>query len=193
MGHWTVNQAGKSIVLIGMMGAGKSSVGRCLQRRTQFALLDTDEIVASKFGLSIPEIFSKYGEQVFREAETEALREMGPDKQTIVVTGGGIVLCEDNLDFLKRLGVVVWLHGKEETLFERAARSGNRPLLQRGNSREAFTRMLQARLPLYAKVANIRVDTSVLTDEEVTVAILSKLGKLGRNWRPGSPIPATAG
>ncbi len=192
MGHWTVNQAGKSIVLIGMMGAGKSSVGRSLQRRTQFALLDTDEIVASKFGLSIPEIFSKYGEQVFREAETQALREMAPDKQTVVVTGGGIVLCEDNLDFLKRLGVVVWLDGKEETLFERAARSGNRPLLQRGNPREVFAQILQARLPLYAKVANIRVDTSVLTDEEVAVAILSKLGKLGRNWRPGSTIPATA-
>jgi len=193
MGHWTVNQAGKSIVLIGMMGAGKSSVGRCLQRRTQFALLDTDEIVASKFGLSIPEIFSKYGEQVFREAETQALREMAPDKQTIIVTGGGIVLCEDNLDFLKRLGVVVWLDSKEETLFERVARSGNRPLLQRGNPREVFAQILQARLPLYAKVANIRVDTSVLTDEEVAVAIFSKLGKLGRNWRPGSPIPATAG
>ncbi len=192
MGHWTVNQAGKSIVLIGMMGAGKSSVGRSLQRRTQFALLDTDEIVASKFGLSIPEIFSKYGEQVFREAETQALREMAPDKQTVVVTGGGIVLGEDNLDFLKRLGVVVWLDGKEETLFERAARSGNRPLLQRGNPREVFAQILQARLPLYAKVANIRVDTSVLTDEEVAVAILSKLGKLGRNWRPGSTIPATA-
>ena len=192
MGHWTVNQAGKSIVLIGMMGAGKSSVGRCLQRRTQFALLDTDEIVASKFGLSIPEIFSKYGEQVFREAETQALREMAPDKQTIIVTGGGIVLCEDNLDFLKRLGVVVWLDSKEETLFERVARSGNRPLLQRGNPREVFAQILQARLPLYAKVANIRVDTSVLTDEEIAVAILSKLGKLGRNLRPGSPIPATA-
>ena len=192
MGHWTVNQAGKSIVLIGMMGAGKSSVGRSLQRRTQFALLDTDEIVASKFGLSIPEIFSKYGEQVFREAETQALREIAHDKQTIIVTGGGIVLCEDNLDFLKRLGVVVWLDSKEETLFERVARSGNRPLLQRGNPREVFAQILQARLPLYAKVANIRVDTSVLTDEEIAVAILSKLGKLGRNWRPGSTIPATA-
>src|SRR6266496_1372644 len=192
MGHWTVNQAGKSIILIGMMGAGKSSVGCSLQRRTQFALLDTDEIVASKFGLSIPEIFSKYGEQVFREAETQALREMAPDKQTVVVTGGGIVLGEDNLDFLKRLGVVVWLDGKEETLFERAARSGNRPLLQRGNPRDVFAQILQARLPLYAKVTNIRVDTSVLTDEEVAVAILSKIGKLCSKWRPGSTIPATA-
>src|SRR5437773_9528606 len=127
MGHWTVNQAGKSIVLIGMMGAGKSSVGRCLQRRTQFALLDTDEIVASKFGISIPEIFSKYGEQVFRETETQALREMTPAKQAIIVTGGGIVLREQTIAFLERLGVVEWLDGNEETLFERASRSVNRP------------------------------------------------------------------
>src|SRR2546429_8878715 len=127
MGHWTVNQAGKSIVLIGMMGAGKSSVGRCLQRRTQFALLDTDEIVASKFGLSIPEIFSKYGEQIFCEAENQALREMAPDKQTIIVTGGGIVLCEGNLDFLKRLGVVGGVGGKGGNPFRPAARSGEPP------------------------------------------------------------------
>src|SRR5437867_12062608 len=135
MGHWTVNQAGKSIVLIGMMGAGKSSVGRCLQRRTQFALLDTDEIVASKFGLSIPEIFSKYGEQVFREIETQALREMAPAKQTIIVTGGGIVVRKENMDLLKQLGIVVWLDCNEETLFERARRSGNRPLLRAENPR----------------------------------------------------------
>src|SRR6267378_2474436 len=99
MRYCPVNQAGKSIVLIGMMGAGKSSVGYCLQRRTKLALLDTDEIVASKFGISIPEIFSKYGEQAFREAETEALRQLAPAKQTIIVTGGGIVLREENVNF----------------------------------------------------------------------------------------------
>ena len=187
-----MNCRGKSIVLIGMMGAGKSSVGHCLRRRTNFSLLDTDEIVTSKFGISIPEIFSKYGEQVFRETETQALREMASAKQTIIVTGGGIVLREENVDFLKRLGVVVWLDGKEETLFKRASRSGNRPLLHGENPREAFGRMLQARLPLYAKVANIRVDTSVLTDEEVAVAILSKLRTVGRNPGPGSPILTTA-
>jgi len=69
-----VNSGGKSVVLIGMMGAGKSSVGRCLQRRTKLTLLDTDEIVASKFGMSIHEIFSKYGEHAFRETETQANR-----------------------------------------------------------------------------------------------------------------------
>jgi shikimate kinase len=196
-----VNQPGKSIVLIGMMGAGKSCVGRCLQQRTKLGLVDTDDIVASKFGISIPEIFSKYGEQDFREAETQALRELAPAKPTIVVTGGGIVLRERNVDFLKRLGVIVWLDGNEKTLFERASRARTRPLLQGENPRKTFTQLLQLRLPLYAKVAHIRVDTSVLTDEEVTVAILSKLRKLGRNWRVESstfaeatadkPVPAT--
>ena len=175
-----------------MMGAGKSSVGCCLQRRTKLALLDTDEIVASKFGISISKIFSKYGEQAFREAETQTLRELAPAKQTIIVTGGGIVLREENVNFLKRLGIVVWLDGNEETLFKRASRSGNRPLLLRENPPEAFARMLQARLPLYAKIANIRVDTSVLTEEEVAVAILSKLRKIVRKWRVQSPIQAVS-
>src|SRR5205814_5170472 len=71
--YWLVNRAGKSIVLIGMMGAGKSSVGRCLQQRTGLVLRDTDQIVGEKFGRSISEIFSKYGEKRFREAECEAL------------------------------------------------------------------------------------------------------------------------
>jgi len=201
MRYWPVDQPGKSIVLIGMMGAGKSCVGRCLQRRTKLALVDTDHIVASKFRISISEIFSKYGEQGFREAETQTLGELALAKQTIIVTGGGIVLREKNVDFLKRLGVIVWLDSNEETLFERASRARTRPLLQGENPREAFMQLLQQRLPLYAKVAHIRIDTSVLTDEEVAVAILSKLRKLGRNLRAGSsvfseatadkPIPAT--
>jgi shikimate kinase len=181
MRYWSVNQPGKSIVLIGMMGAGKSCVGRCLQQRTKLALIDTDDAVALKFGISIPEIFSKHGEQAFREAETQVLRELAPAKPAIIVTGGGIVLREKNVDFLKRLGVIVWLHGNEETLFERASRARTRPLLQGENPRGAFARTLQARLPLYAKVAHIRVDTSALTDEEVAVAILTKLEKFGRN------------
>ncbi len=106
MRYWSVNPRGKSIVLIGMMGAGKSCVGRCLQRRTKLALVDTDDIVASKFGISIPEIFSKYGEQGFREAETQALRELAPAKPTIIVTGGGIVLRANECRFLE----TAWRH-----------------------------------------------------------------------------------
>jgi shikimate kinase len=180
-----VNQTDRSIVLIGMMGAGKSAVGRCLQRRAMLALLDIDDMVVSKFGISIPKIFSKHGEQGFREVEAQVLRELAETKRAVIVTGGGIVLREENLELLRHLGVVVWLAGNEETLFERASRSGNRPLLQRENPREAFAQMLRARLPLYARVAHMRIDTSVLTDEEVAVAILSKLRNLGRNSKVG--------
>jgi shikimate kinase len=172
-----------------MMGAGKSSVGRCLHRRTGLALLDTDQIVAVKFGLSIPKIFSRYGEQAFREAETEALRRLAGSKQMIVVTGGGIVLHEENIEILKRLGVIVWLDGDDEILYERASKKKDRPLLRTKTPREAFSRILRARKPVYAKIADIRVDTSVLTDEEVAVAILSKLRRL--NPKPGSSILAT--
>jgi len=187
-----VNQAGESIVLVGMMGAGKSSVGRCLQKRTRLDLLDTDDIVVSKFGLSIPQIFSKYGEQGFREAETEALRGLALTKSSIIVTGGGIVLREENVDLLKRFGTLVWLDANEQTLFERASRTRSRPLLQGKNPREVFAHMLKPRLPFYAKIAHIRVDTSVLTHEEVAVAILSKLRKLSRNPTAGSPISTRA-
>jgi shikimate kinase len=180
---------GRSIVLIGMMGAGKSAVGRCLQQRTGLALLDTDEIVASKFGMSIPEIFAKHGENEFREAETEALRAVARPKREIIVTGGGIVLRRENVEILRQLGVVVWLDGAEATLFKRASESHNRPLLQGRSPRKTFARILQARRPLYAKFADIHIDTSVFTPEEVAVAIFT-LGIASR--KPGSSSFAKA-
>src|SRR5436190_256158 len=152
----------KSIILVGMMGAGKSSVGVCLRRRTRLKLADTDEVVASKFGMPILDIFAKYGENQFREAETEALQALTASEPGIIVTGGGIILREENRDLLKRLGVVAWLQADAGTLFKRASRAGNRPLIRSKNSRNSFARMLHARLPFYAKVADIRVDTSAL-------------------------------
>jgi shikimate kinase len=162
-----------------------------LQQQTGFLRFDTDEMVTSKFGIPITEIFLAHGEDKFREAETEALRKVSPYQRSIIVTGGGIVLRKENIELLKRLGVVVWLEADEETLFKRASRAGNRPLLQHKNSRKAFAQMLQARLPLYAKIADIRVDTSVFTDEEVAVAILSKLRRYCRKLAPASPMSAT--
>ena len=190
MRYWIVNRQSRSIVLIGMMGAGKSSVGRCLHRRTGLALHDTDEIVAANFGMSIPEIFAEHGEKKFREAETEALRSVRTEEQTIIITGGGIVLRKENVEILRSQAVIVWLDGDEKTLFARASRKQNRPLLQTKNPRRAFSQILGSRRPLYAEIADIRVDTSVLTDEEVAVAILAKLRRV--NPKRESPIPATA-
>ena len=173
-----------------MMGAGKSSVGRCLRRQMGLALLDIDEIVASNFGMSIPEIFAEHGERKFREAETEALHRMRTEEQTIIITGGGVVLRKENVEILRSQASIVWLDADEETLFARASRKQNRPLLQTKNPRKTFSQILGARRPLYANIANIRVDTSVLTDEEVAVAILAKLRRMIP--RPESPIRARA-
>jgi len=187
-----MNRHSRSIVLVGMMGAGKSSVGVCLRRRTRLKLFDTDEIVTSKFGMPISEIFSKHGENKFREAETEVLQALATSEAVVIVTGGGIVLREENIHLLKRLGAVVWLEANEKTLFKRASRGGKRPLLQGKSPKKTFTRMLQARRPLYAKIADIRIDTSVLTDEEVAVAILSKFRRYYRKSVPAAAMPATA-
>ncbi|MBX6325705.1 MAG: shikimate kinase [Chthoniobacterales bacterium] len=184
-----MNRGGRSIVLIGMMGAGKSSVGRCLHERTALALLDTDEIITSQFRLPISDIFLTYGEEKFREAETQALRKISSHQSAIIVTGGGIVLRQENVELLKRLGAVVWLDANEETLFRRASHSGGRPLLQGKNARKTFAQMLQARRPLYAKIADIRVETSALAPHEAAVAIWNKLARY-YSPRAGSAFPA---
>jgi shikimate kinase len=191
MRYFTVIGMGKSIVLIGMMGAGKSSVGRCLHRRTGLALLDIDEVVASKFQMSIPKIFAEHGEKKFREAETEALRRVQTEEQKIIVTGGGVVLRKENVEILRKQGVIVWLDGNEDTLFARASQKQNRPLLQTKNPRKAFSQILRARRSLYADMLDFRVDTSVLTDEEVAVAILAKLRRINPWREPAISAKAT--
>jgi shikimate kinase len=172
---YCVVNAAKSIVLIGMMGAGKSSVGRSLQRRSGLARLDTDEMLAAEFGISIAQIFEKHGEEKFRDAESEVLRRLAPDRPAIIVTGGGIVLRHQNVDLLKGVGTVVWLAADEATLFERAARRDHRPLLQHENPRAIFSKLFRERGPLYAAAADIRIDTSQLTHDEVAETILNKM------------------
>jgi shikimate kinase len=164
-----------SIILIGMMGAGKSSVGRRLQRRTGLPLFDMDELIVSKAGISIPEIFARDGENGFRELESEVLRELRPAPAAIIVTGGGIVLREENVAFLKKLGAVIWLDADQETLFERANRRAERPLLQTENPRATFSQILRRRVPLYAHAADIRINTTEATHDEVADLILQEI------------------
>jgi len=173
----TVN-APKSIVLIGMMGAGKSSVGRALEWRTGLARLDTDEAVAKRFGISVAEIFEKHGEDTFRDAETEMLRNLTPDRPTIITTGGGIVLRPENVDLLRRLGTIVWLNGDEATLFERASRRNTRPLLQNDDPRAIFSELFRKRAPIYKTAADFEIDTSNVTHDQVAETILTKMEEL---------------
>lgn len=165
----------RSIVLIGMMGAGKSSVGRTLQERTGLPRFDLDEMIEGRARMTIPEIFASKGEEWFRNLESTILQELSGSAPAIVVTGGGIVLRPGNRATLKQLGLVVWLEADESILLERSTRARNRPLLQTGNPAETLATLLAERRPLYTAAADLRVDTTKRTHEEVTDLILEKL------------------
>jgi shikimate kinase len=164
---------GDAIVLIGFMGAGKSSVGRRLAQLTGRPRFDTDEMIQARFGLSVAEIFEKHGEEEFRELETEALRELAGEGPAIIVTGGGMILRAENRMLLRELGTVVYLTADEETLFRRISRRSTRPLLRTENPRATVAELLRIRLPLYREVAEVEIDTTPLSHDEVAEKILA--------------------
>jgi shikimate kinase len=170
-------ERGEAIVLIGFMGSGKSSAGRALAARTGLPRYDTDEMVAARYGLSIAEIFAQHGEEAFRAAETAALAQV-PQGAAIVVTGGGIVMRAENVECLRRFGIIVHLTADEETLFARVSRRQTRPLLQTENPRQTLSELLRVRAPLYHQAADWTVDTSELRHEEVADQILEQIGEL---------------
>lgn len=166
---------GRSIVLIGFMGVGKSATGRILAKKTQLPLFETDDFVSANFGLSIPEIFARFGEEEFRDVETRAIQEFSTDIPAIIVTGGGIVLRPVNVQLLRTLGVVVHLEADEETLFRRISRRAARPLLQTEDPRATLVELLRRRQPLYQSAADVELDTSRLTRSQVANAILERI------------------
>jgi len=170
-----VNRAGKSIVLIGFMGTGKSLVGKVLEQQTGFRRFDTDEIISSELKMPIEEIFSTHGEEYFRDLETEILRSLSGEEPTVVVTGGGIVLRGENVDLLKQVGMVVWLDADEATLRARVHRLSDRPLLRTANPGATLSELLAARAPLYRKVGDLRVDISQKNPEEIAELILQNI------------------
>ena len=166
---------GRAIVLIGFMGSGKSSVGRILERRTAWPRFDTDELVLARFGRPIAEIFAEFGEDKFRDVESEVVKQLPAESAAVIVTGGGIVLRQGNVDLLRRIGTLVHLEADEETLFRRVSRRATRPLLQTENPRATLAELLRERLPLYRRAADFRVDTSRLTHDEVADAVMKNL------------------
>ena len=169
---------GQSIILIGFMGAGKSTTGKALTQKTRLPHFETDELVAARFGMSVLEVFASFGEEKFRDAETDAIRQLSPESRAIIVTGGGIVLRPENVPLLRALGTVINLEADEETLFRRVSHGPPRPLLQTENPRECFIELLRKREPLYHAAADVQLDTSLLTHEEVADTILQQIGKL---------------
>ena len=162
-------------MLVGCSGAGKSSVGQVLEREASLQRFDIDEMISTKLNMSIQEIFSKRGEETFREAETEALRSLAGNEEAVIVTGGGIVTKAENIDLLKQLGTVVWLDADHATLRSRLNRLNDRPLLQTPDPSASLSELLQARNPLYRNAADIRVDTAKKEPKQIADLILKSI------------------
>ncbi|HLT57769.1 MAG TPA: bifunctional shikimate kinase/3-dehydroquinate synthase, partial [Limnochordales bacterium] len=153
-----------NIVLIGFMGAGKSTVGRRLAARLGRPFVDLDAVIEETAGMPIPAIFAREGEAGFREREAAAVRAVAQRKGQVIATGGGAVMRRDNLAALRAAGTLVWLRAPLETLLERAKAEGRRPLLAAGEA--AAARLYDERLPVYA-LADVVVDA---TDDPDAVA-----------------------
>ena len=156
------------------MGCGKSSVGRRLSGLTGHRFVDTDELVAQAEGRSISDIFSHTGEAHFRDLEQQSLENLVGVCGIILSTGGGLVLRPANRQTLKKIGIVAWLDAHPDVLFERAMRSGRRPLLQTADPRATFDELLSARRDLYEITADFRVDSSRLSHDEAAQILLDE-------------------
>ena len=181
MAHGTGN-----ILLVGFMGAGKSTVGRLLARHLGLCFVETDDMVTALTGKPIAEIFREKGEDDFRQKEREILDLLVLKQGHVISTGGGLPCDAENLARLKALGTVVWLRGDIATLRDRAARSGRRPLLT-NRSHEDVETLYRQREPFYAQ-AHLIVETDGLGPDEVVHALLRALEKPPVS--PGCAVPA---
>jgi shikimate kinase len=162
-----------NVILVGFMGAGKSACGRLLARRLGRCFVETDDMIVSRDGRPIPEIFRQDGEEAFRRLETEAVQALGLKTDDVIATGGGLPCREGRMEALRALGTVVWLRGDLEDLLARARRAGHRPMLD-GRSPAEIDALYRAREPYYAQ-AQLTVDTGGQTIDQVVQRVVAAL------------------
>lgn len=170
----------KAIFLTGFMGAGKTTIGKLLGEYLQVPVIDTDEQIEKKMGQSIPKIFAEKGEAFFRKIESQCLQQM-PTKDVIITTGGGIVIKDENRQWMKENGIVIFLDCDLDVLYERIQQDSNRPLANKKTKAEII-HLFQQRERFY-KEADFQIVTTYLTPNEVVWKIVDclKAQQLGKN------------
>ena len=149
----------KNIFLIGYMGTGKSTVAACMAKQCGMEVLEMDQMIAEREGMSISDVFAKYGEEYFRDVETKLLLEIQKQENKVVSCGGGVVLRKQNVEEMQKGGKIVLLSAKPETILERVKDDNSRPLLQ-GNKTVAFiSEMMEKRRLKYENAADIVIQT----------------------------------
>jgi len=171
-----------NVILIGFMGAGKTTVGRRLSYRLKKTFLDLDRYIENEEGRSIKQIFKEEGEVFFRNLETESLKKiMNESTSHVISTGGGLPLREENRKLLKKMGTIVYLRVKAETVLSRIKHDVNRPLLQVENPEEKIIQLLKERDPIYLSVADIIIDVDNKKFQSILKELQIKLSKDGEN------------
>lgn len=161
-----------NIVMVGLMGSGKSTVGRVVAQMLGFHLIDMDALIVSAAGCSIPEIFEKEGEEGFRKRESSVLRKLLGTRGAVISTGGGVVTQPRNLPLLHHLGYVVWLEATPELLARRTSHNNDRPLLAGEEDPQAkLERLLRERGPFYKALADLRIQTDDLSQQETAYGV----------------------
>ncbi|MGN0334092.1 MAG: shikimate kinase [Lachnospiraceae bacterium] len=158
----------KNVVLMGFMGAGKTTVGKMLAGAEHYQFIDTDEQIEKEQNRKISDIFDQDGEEAFRQMETDYLRKLEAEQRPFVLSiGGGMPVREENRELLRKLGIVVYLEASKETIIQRVSGDVNRPLLQGGSLEEKVTALMNAREAVYLETAHAVLNTDGDTAETV--------------------------
>lgn len=168
-----------NIILIGFMGVGKTSVGKKTAQILNMDFIDTDLLIEKSLGMNVPEIFSRFGEGFFREKESQILSWVANKRNTVVATGGGIVLNPVNINVLSGTGMIVWLKAPVELIYERIQSDGNRPLSY-NKSIEDIKSIYSKRHDLYKKYCDFCIDVSGKSIETIALQIVDYYKKSGR-------------
>jgi shikimate kinase len=164
----------KNIILTGFMGTGKTAVGKELATILDMRLIDVDTEIEKSEKTTINEIFQKFGEPRFREIETGMIKKISQQKNVVISTGGGAVLKQENMDMLRKTGVIICLMATPETILNRTSNSNDRPLLKVENPFEKITELLNFRRPFYEK-ADILINTENKTPLQIAEEIIEKI------------------
>ncbi len=168
-----------NLVLIGLMGSGKSTVGRMVAQKLGLDFVDLDEYLEAKAGRTISSIFDELGEPYFRELEGRIVQEVSSWEKKVVSCGGGVVEREANMLALKKKGLVTYLSTSLDELYSRLIQSHDRPLLKVANPRKRLEEIYQRRRPLYEKYADLVVETERKSPYVVAEEMLEKLKGAG--------------
>ena len=166
-----------NIFLVGLMGSGKTTIGRALAKRLNKRFVDADHEIEARTGASIPLIFEIEGEASFRQREADVIRDLTAQEGIVLATGGGAVLNENSRQLLKERGIVVYLRASVSSILQRTSHDRNRPLLQTADPKARIEELSQQRAPLYQEVAHIIVETGRPNVQSVVQNILAQLEK----------------